>query len=73
MICGHEHNCSLDWPGGKHDAFGQPCPVAVGTVVEAKDNYFAGAGFVFEEKQIEVTFNDRDRVLEKHVIAIKRG
>jgi len=70
MICGHIHELSLDLPGCDNDAFGQPCPIAVGSLPNSRSNYFAGSGFIFEKDQICVIFNDRDTVLEEHRIKI---
>lgn len=68
MICGHIHKFSVDMPGGENDAFGQPCPVVVGSQVNKDERYFAGTGFVFEKDKIQVVFNDDKEILEKHII-----
>ena len=39
MICGHIHKFSVDMPGCENDAFGQPCPVVVGSQVEKREKY----------------------------------
>ena len=70
MICGHIHKFSVDMPGGDKDAFGQPCPVVVGSQVDKNERYFAGCGFVFEKGSIKVILNDDKAVLEKHILNI---
>jgi len=70
MICGHIHKFSLDMPGCKNDAFGQPCPVVVGSQVNKRTNSFAGSGFVFEKDNIEIIFNDENKIIEKHILNI---
>ena len=70
MICGHIHKFSVDMPGGDKDAFGQPCPVVVGSQVDKKEKIFAGCGFVFEKDNIQVVLNDDKAVLEKHILNI---
>ncbi len=62
MICGHKHVLSVD------DALGQPCPVVVASKPMAKENYFAGSGFIFNKNSIEVVFNHKDKILETHRI-----
>ena len=68
MICGHIHRFSVDMPGCKNDAFGQPCPVVVGSQVDKRKNYFAGNGFVFNKDNIEIIFNDENGIIEKHIL-----
>ncbi len=68
MICGHIHKFSVDMPGGEYDAFGQPCPVVVGSQVNKKSREFAGNGFVFEKDKIRVIFNDNEKILETHIL-----
>ena len=70
MICGHTHEFSVDMPGCENDTFGQPCPVVVGSVPDFDSKGFAGAGFVFEKDKIAVTFNDKDKVIEKNIIQL---
>lgn len=70
MICGHIHKFSIDMPGGLNDAFGQPCPVVVGSQVNKHKKFFAGNGFVFEKDKIQVIFNDSKEILETHVLNI---
>lgn len=70
MICGHIHTFSVDMPGCENDAFGQPCPVVVGSQVNKHKKLFAGNGFVFEKDKIQVIFNDGNRILEIHNVNI---
>ena len=56
MICGHLHFFSVDRPGCEADHLGQPCTVVVASAKNKE--YFAGAGFAFEEEGIRVTFVD---------------
>ena len=68
MICGHIHEFSVDMPGCERDAFGQPCPVVVGAQVDKRKRYFAGSGFVFSKDNIEVVFNDEEKIIERHIL-----
>lgn len=68
MICGHIHKFSVDMPGCEKDAFGQPCPVVVGAQVDKRKKYFAGSGFVFSKDNIEVIFNDEEKIIERHIL-----
>ncbi len=70
MICGHIHKFSVDMPGCENDAFGQPCPVVVGSQVDKRKNYFAGSGFVFNRDNIEIVFNDENVIIEKKILEI---
>lgn len=70
MICGHIHKFSLDLPGCENDAFGQPCPVVIGSQVDKGKPSFAGCGFVFEKNGIQVILNDDKEIIEKHYIKI---
>lgn len=70
MICGHIHKFSVDMPGGENDAFGQPCPVVVGSQVDKRKNYFAGSGFVFNRDNIEIVFNDENVIIEKKILEV---
>lgn len=70
MICGHIHKFSVDLPGCEKDAFGQPCPVVVGSQVDKRKNYFAGSGFVFNKGNIEIIFNDEEKIIERHILEI---
>ncbi len=70
MICGHIHKFSVDLPDCENDAFGQPCPVVVGSQVDKNKKYFAGSGFIFEKNRITVVFNDDNRILETNNIML---
>lgn len=68
MICGHIHKFSVDMPGCGNDAFGQPCPVVVGSQVDKRKNYFAGSGFIFNKDNVEIIFNDENGIIERHTL-----
>ncbi len=70
MICGHIHKFSIDMPGCENDAFGQPCPVVVGSQVDKRKRYFAGSGFIFGKDNIEIIFNDEEKIIERHILEI---
>ena len=70
MICGHIHKFSVDMPGCENDAFGQPCPVVVGSQVDKRKNNFAGSGFIFNKDNIEIIFNDEDKIIERQILEI---
>ena len=71
MICGHIHEFSIDEPGCKRDAFGQPCTVVVGSRVNKRKGEFAGSGFVFKDDGVEVIFNNGNEIIEEHFIPLK--
>lgn len=72
MICGHEHDIGIFEPGycdktvaGKKisDLHRQPCPLVLGSLPkgiysEDEENYYAGAGFIFNANNIDVMFID---------------
>ncbi len=70
MLCGHIHEFSVDMPGCENDAFGQPCPVVVGSQVNKRKKVFEGSGFVFNKDNIEIIFNDANEIIEKHILEI---
>lgn len=70
MICGHLHEFLVCMPGCDEDAFGQPCPVVVGSQVDKKEKAYAGCGFVFEKDNIKVVLNDDKAVLKTHDLSI---
>ena len=70
MICGHIHKFSVDMPGCENDAFGQPCPIVVGSQVDKRKKYFAGSGFVFNKDNIEIIFNDEEKIIERHILDV---
>ncbi len=71
MLCGHLHRFFIDMPGGPADDYGQPCPVVVGSVQHWKDGgYFAGAGYIFREGEVEVIFNDNEKIIERNIIKV---
>lgn len=71
MICGHTHKLEIDMPNTELDNFGQPCPVVVGSTIRKNDNYFAGAGFIFEDGKITVVFNDDKKIIREEILNLK--
>lgn len=67
MLCGHLHRLEV-WPVGcENDHLGQPCPVVIGA--KPSKEYFSGAGYVFDNGKVFVTFTDSDgEVLGEHTI-----
>ena len=57
ILCGHTHLFDIIRPGDEYDHRNQPCPVVIGNTKQGEE-YFVGAGFVFDEKGIEVTATD---------------
>ena len=57
IINGHMHILKIINKGDEQDHRNQPCPVVIGAAKEGKD-YYAGAGFVFDNKGIEVYGTD---------------
>ena len=55
IIAGHCHNCFISSPGDKHDYFGQPCPVVVGSKPEG-NKAFTGCGITLTENEPEIEF-----------------
>ncbi len=56
MICGHVHELGVHYVGGEWDHLGQPCTMVTGS--KPDEGYFAGCGYVFDGKNIAVTFTD---------------
>jgi len=56
MLCGHTHECVIDYVGSKNDSLGQPCTVIIGS--EPSEDKFTGCGLVISDKQIEIVFTD---------------
>ena len=63
MICGHKHSLEILEVGGEKDALGQPCTVVVGSDLNRKENYYAGAGYIFKNGKITVVFNDSEKII----------
>lgn len=57
IINGHMHYLEIIHPGDEHDHRNQPCPVVIGSAKQEQE-YFAGAGFVFDKDGMEVCFTD---------------
>ena len=60
ILCGHTHKLAIYECGTEMDAYGQPCPVVVGSepVLNQQPISYAGVGLAFSPKGIEVTFTD---------------
>lgn len=67
MMCGHIHALEIYEKGGEYDAYGQPCDVVVGSIL-GHDEYFAGAGIIFNDGKITVVFNDSEKIIEEKVL-----
>lgn len=67
MICGHTHKLEVHMPGSEFDDFGQACPVVIGSLTDYKD-YFAGAGYIFNNDKIEIVFNDNKQIIDTYTI-----
>ncbi len=66
MICGHKHTLRIDKVASENDAFGQPCTVVVASEPHLGENkYFAGAGFILENGDIKVVFNDNEKIISE--------
>ena len=63
MIYGHLHQLLIEEPGCEMDYLGHPCRVVVGSKIkirkdETPEYYYAGAGFIFADGEIEAVFTD---------------
>lgn len=56
IICGHVHTLDIVMPGDSWDAYGQPCPVVIGSKPE--ENRFIGTGFMLGNGTVRVDFID---------------
>ncbi len=67
MISGHLHGVFIKNPGEDMDHLGQPCPLVVGS--DIKDNYFVGAGFIFngEKTKVEITDSDSNTLITETI------
>lgn len=68
MIGAHTHRLLVSYPGDTFDALGQPCPLVVGAEPRIREDYYAGAGFIFENDTIQVAFTDSLGCLLDHRI-----
>ncbi len=68
MIHGHEHLLAFDMPGDECDAMGLPCPGVIASVSTYEAGDFIGGGFVFSKSFIDIVFNDKNKVHERHRI-----
>lgn len=68
MLCGHEHNTKISYPGDEHDALGHPCTVLIGSDVDYKGAYFTGMAVTVNEKDADVIFNTNHEVLEENKV-----
>ena len=63
ILCGHMHEAEVIHKGDEKDAYGQPCPVVVGSAVAKKENgalLFTGAGMTLKDGEIHAVFTDND-------------
>ena len=60
MICGHAHELNIYHPENTDwNTNGSICPVVIGSTVKKKKTvYFAGCGYIFNDKNIEIVFTD---------------
>ena len=60
MICGHAHELNIYYPeNSEWNTNGSVCPVVIGSAIEKKKPvYFAGCGYIFNDKGIEIVFTD---------------
>ena len=58
MIGGHTHTLNVIRPGDEMDSHGQKFPVVIGSCPHANGVDYAGAGFLFGEDEVVVTFTD---------------
>lgn len=71
MIHGHEHILSVDMPNCEVDVRGLPCPAVIGSIPILNNvKLFIGAGYVFTDSEIEITFNDGEKIFEKHTLPL---
>ena len=70
MIHGHEHFLAFDMPGDECDVRGLPCPAVIASVSEYECNDFIGGGFIFGENNIDITFNDKNKIHGQHKIKL---
>lgn len=72
-LCGHLHELGVDYPGGRYDHKGQPCPVVVGALPWSKDRKniygFTSASVTLNGDGADVVFaNHLSEVEEQHQI-----
>jgi len=70
MIHGHEHCLTLDMPGDECDVMGLPCPGVIASIPDNSDQAFIGGGFIFSENSVDIVFNDRYKIHERHKIEL---
>lgn len=58
IMSAHKHKFDIYRPGGEGDHRGQSCPTVIGSVIKRNEQYYAGAGYTFDENGITVTFTD---------------
>jgi len=56
MLCGHMHYLDIHYPDDEKNLHKAEFPVVVGSKPTVKENYFAGAGFIFKNGKIQVVF-----------------
>lgn len=68
ILCGHMHRTSVIACRDKEDAYGQPCPVLIGSAVEKDEDgnvCFTGAKITISEGKISAEFTDSDGTRKK--------
>ncbi|MBQ7827166.1 MAG: metallophosphoesterase [Clostridia bacterium] len=70
MIHGHKHSLSLNMPGHEADVIGLPCPDVIASAAEDRVEHFIGGGFIFADGAIDVVFNDKNMIHERHRIEL---
>ena len=67
MLTGHLHECFLETSGGKHDTYGQPCPVVCSSHVhvEPPRSHTAGAVLLRKDKLTVRYVNEKAEVVSE--------
>ena len=58
ILCGHAHVAQIRYPGCQEDAYGQPCPVVIGSGFADQKRIWIGCGIAFSKGKLELTFTD---------------
>lgn len=61
MISGHLHECFFEQPGGAHDTFGFPCPIACVSWVDGGQHKYIGGAITISSSGISVGKVDQDQ------------
>ena len=71
MLAGHTHTLDISLPGSELDAFGQPCPLVIGSKPDVKQNTFIGSGVIMDKDETLVVFCDKNEI--RRTAIIKNG